>query len=31
VDCQGNDTAAQNVDTLVNHMSASVWDLSGGR
>jgi PknH-like extracellular domain len=29
--CQGSDAAAQTADTLVNHMSASVWDLSGGR
>jgi PknH-like extracellular domain len=31
VGCQDSDTVAQNVDTLVNHMSASVWNLSGGR
>ena len=27
--CQGSDTGAENVDTLVSRMSASVWELSG--
>jgi PknH-like extracellular domain len=28
--CQGDDTGAQKADTIVNRMSASVWELSGG-